>query len=51
MQIIFPFDPLGSVGIFGVFQYFLYVKNHLLNSVLIIWPFWEYESLIKTTLV
>ena len=25
---------------------FLYVKNHLLNSILIIWPLWEFESLI-----
>ena len=24
----------------------LYVKNHLLNSILIIWPLWEFESLI-----
>ena len=24
----------------------LYVKNHLLNSILIIWPLWEYKSLI-----
>ena len=24
----------------------LYVKNHLLNSILIIWPLCEYESLM-----
>ena len=24
----------------------LYVKNHLLNNILIIWPLWEYKSLI-----
>ena len=26
---------------------FLYVKNHLLNSILIIWPLWEFESLVS----
>ena len=25
---------------------FLYVKNHLLNSILIIWPLWKFESLV-----
>ena len=28
---------------------FLYIKNHLLYSVLIIWPLWEFESLNLTT--
>ena len=41
----FSFDPLGSVNIYEVFH-FLYVKNHRLNSILIIWPLWEFESLI-----
>ena len=37
---------------FGISEYIwsvsniLYVKNHLLNSILIIWPLWEYKSLI-----
>ena len=25
-------------------QFILYVKNHILNSILIIWPLWKYES-------
>ena len=34
------------IHIYEVFQiYVKYVKNHL-NSILIIWPLWEFESLI-----
>ena len=44
-RLYFTFDPLGSVNIYEVFQFFI-CKNHLLNSILIIWPLWEFESLI-----
>ena len=35
-QPIYYVDSLGSVNIFGVFRIYFYVKNHLLNIILII---------------
>ena len=41
VQIIFFFRSFGiSVNIWSISN-LLYAKNHLLNSMLIIWPLWE----------
>ena len=49
LKIIFFFWSFGISEYIWSISNILYVKNHLLNSILIIWPLWEYEPLIKTT--
>ena len=46
VQIIFFFLSFGISECIWSISNILFVKNHLLNCILIIWPLWDYESLI-----